>query len=174
MDKQFYLHHFEQIEAQLDSGHKDIIHQSGFWLDSVVLRLQKKHWSNYPDAKPQTGSAIFFSIWVNEKSIKDNKLFYNIHALKLRQLKGHHIKSRDFADSFRKLFKKYQKQWPNVSTLFGPQTLMEGWQELRIENFQNDIAKLTSNFLEIDFIIDELLDGRKSKKSEYEEVFFQH
>lgn len=106
---------------------KGIQIQTGIWLDSVVVRLQKKHWANKPDEKPHADAAIFMGIWVNEEAVANQKLFYNIHALRLRQLKGYKLQSRAFAISFREKFKAFQQYWPNVSTEFGPQTLMVGW-----------------------------------------------
>src|SRR5476651_721849 len=97
----------------------------GVWLNSVVLKIQKPVWRN-PDAKPFK-SGIFFSIWVNEPIISTSKIYYNIHALKLRELRGFRIQSRDFAGDFRERFKPFKQGWPNVSTAFGPLTLMEGW-----------------------------------------------
>ena len=63
--------------------------------------------ANNPFEKPQPGPAIFFSVWINA-GIKEHKLFYNIHALKLRQLKGYNITSRKFASDFREQFKSHE------------------------------------------------------------------
>lgn len=92
---------------------------------------------------------------------KTGVLNYNIHALKLRQLTGYSIKSRDFAEAFRSRFKPFENKWPNVSVDFGPLTLMQGWVSIDIENPENEIAGLAHQFLEIQFIIDELLKERK-------------
>ena len=160
MDKAHYLHIFQKAAGQLDKkilSKKQIEAATGIALESVFLKLYKLKWAN-PSADPLTSpSRIFFSIWMNDKSIKENKLLYNIHALKLRQLKGYTITSREFATDFRKAFKPFQKQWPNVSTDFGPLTLMEGWVKLDSASLQEDIVKLAKRFLEIDGLIDELL-----------------
>jgi hypothetical protein len=131
--------------------------QTGTWLESVVLKLHKKHWANMPFETPQSGSAIFFSIWMNDKTLKEDKLFYNIHALRLRQLKGYSITSREFAENFRKKFKQYENRWPNVSVDYGPLTLMEGWIKPDPTHLQKNILELANKFLEIDFLIDDLL-----------------
>ncbi len=91
------------------------------------------------------------------KTLNQNKVFYNIHALKLRKLKGYSILSSAFADSFRKKFKKHQNKWENVSVQFGPLTLMEGWIALEDETLENSITKLSGNFIEIEHLIEQTL-----------------
>ena len=161
MDEAHYLHLFQKAASQLDKkllGKNQIEVATGIVLESVFLKLYKIKWAN-PSPDPLTSSSrIFFSVWVNDKSIKENKLLYNIHALKLRQLKGYAITSREFATDFRKAFKRFEKHWPNVSTDFGPLTLMEGWVKLNEGSLQDDIAKLAKRFLEIEYLIDELLE----------------
>jgi hypothetical protein len=94
---------------------------------------------------------------VNDKTIKQNKVFYNIHALKLRELKGYSIPSTEFAINFRKDFKSFEHHWENVSVSFGPLTLMEGWKSFDMENLENIINTLANNFLEIEYLIDNTL-----------------
>ena len=168
MDINYYLNKFEKAAASLDKKlitKKEIEVETGVWLDSVVLRLQKKHWANMPFQRPQSGPAIFFSVWVNDKTLKAGKIFYNIHALKLRQLKGYSLTSREFANKFRESFKPFSNSWPNVSVDYGPLTLMEGWQKAEPETMQNDIAALANKFLQIDFLIDDLLNANRLKKN---------
>ena len=165
MGQTLYLAEFEQAASKLDRNllaARKLEIEVGVWLESVVLRLQKKAWANKPYERPQTDAAIFFSIWLNDKEIKENKIYYNIHALKLRQLQGYKITSREFASAFRKKFKRFEKHWPNVRVDFGPQTLMEGWVRLDTGALAEDVGKLAGRFLEIDGLIDELLDGYRS------------
>lgn len=96
-------------------------------------------------------------IWVNEEAIANQRLLYNIHALRLRQLKGYKLQSSALAISFREKLKAFQQHWPNVSTEFGPQTLMEGWVDLDNESIQKDILKLATNFLAIEHLIENTL-----------------
>ena len=63
MDTNLYLSLFQQAVDKLDKrllNQKQLQVETGVWLNSVVLRLHKQHWANNPDAKPQTGPAIFF------------------------------------------------------------------------------------------------------------------
>lgn len=155
-----YLADFKEAAAKLDKtqlASRGLNVETGIWLKSVVLRLQKNSWANKPFEQPQTGPGIFFSIWLSEPAVKENKILYNIHALKLRQLKGHKIASREFAVRFRTTFTSLESNWPNLSTAFGPLTLMQGWQPLDPASLQTDILSLSAKFFEVAPIIDGLL-----------------
>jgi hypothetical protein len=161
MDYTLYLKKFQKAADPLDKkmlDKKQMEVAVGIYKDSVFLKLYKTSWAT-PFQDPLTAdSRIFFSVWVSDSIIKEQKMFYNIHALKLRQLKGYSIASRDFAESFRAKFKVVQHQWTNVSTKFGPQTLMEGWVKLDLKNIQHEILKLAIHFLEIDYLVDDTLE----------------
>ncbi|MEO8770742.1 MAG: hypothetical protein ABI402_11670 [Ferruginibacter sp.] len=160
MDYNFFLTKFHNSADRLD---KKILHKNklevsvGIYVDSVFLKLFKKSWMNNGEEEASTKTKLFFSIWINDKTMQEKKIFYNIHALKLRQLKGYSITSRDFADRFRNKFKNMEQHWENVSVNFGPLTLMEGWVPLNIENMENTIVNLAKNFLMIDHLVDETL-----------------
>jgi hypothetical protein len=119
--------------------------------------LYKKQWSSSAHEPLTAESRIFFSVWITDDAIKEEKLFYNIHALKLRKLKGYAIESRKFANAFRMRFREFEHGWKNISINFGPLTLMEGWVKTNSEKMQEEILKLANHFLEIDFLIDETL-----------------
>lgn len=164
MDKSVYLDIFQRAEQQLNKkilGKKKLLASTGIVLESVFLKLYKQHWANPSSDLLTSPSRIFFSIWVNDSTIQQNRIYYNIHALKLRELEGYHITSRQFAADFRIAFKPFEKKWPNVSTDFGPLTLMEGWMPLNIDILLSDTIKLTAKFLAIDNLIDELLEFSK-------------
>lgn len=165
MEIGYYLDKFQKSVDRFDKGlfdQKRLEYKVGVWLESVVLKIQKKIWVNEQTTKP-FGESIFFSIWLNDESIQKGKLYYNIHALKLRELVGYAIKSREFADAFRLRFKPFEKEWPNVSVNFGPLTLMEGWVILDEADLGDIIKELAYKFLEIESIIDDLLIERKKK-----------
>ncbi len=155
-----YLTEFKKAAGRLDGrllAQKKMEVEVGVWLESVVLRLQKSAWANKPYERPQSDAAIFFSVWVSDKAVKEHKIFYNIHALKLRQLQGYKIASREFATAFRARFKPFEHRWPNVKTDFGPLTLMEGWEKPDRTTIEEDVFRIAGRFLEIDSLIDELL-----------------
>ena len=106
-----------------------------------------------------------FHVWLDKDAAARNKIRYNIHALKMRQLQGYVITSRDFADDFRKHFKGFSKDWPNVRVDYGPLNLMEGWFNLHPESFERDVLALMDQFGEISPIIDRLLEERTAPLS---------
>lgn len=164
MDTSFYLENFQKIVDQLDSkllDKKSIEVSVGIYLDSVFIKLYKKSWASNPQEALTAESRIFFSVWVNDSTLEKQKIMYNIHALKLRKLKGYSIQSRKFAEVFRENFKDYEQKWQNMSVNHGPLTLMEGWIKLDLENFQEEVLKLVSNFLEIEYLIDHTLNQFK-------------
>jgi len=114
----------------------------------------------YRDAWMSGKSGIFFSVWAAPDTESNGKLHYNIHALKLRQLKSYVITSRNFAEQFRKGFETIHKSWPNVGVDHGPLNLMQGWIEYREKTFEPDVLRLLRQFSEITPIIDRLLAER--------------
>jgi hypothetical protein len=117
------------------------------------IRLHRDSWIS--------GKAgIFFSVWTDQDSRSTGRLHYNIHALKLRQLKTYLITSRAFAADFRKHFKALDNSWPNVRVDYGPLNLMQGWIDLREDTFERDVLRLMNQFAEIRPIVDRLLEER--------------
>ncbi len=120
------------------------------WLGCPVLYLDKPQWHNRGEVA--IPGEIFFSIWVGEKG----RLKYNIHALKLRHLTAYRLESRKFAEAFRVQFDA--SGWPNVSTAFGPQTLMQGWIPFDATRLDDDLDSLILQFVGMHQSIGDLLD----------------
>nr|WP_067059345.1 hypothetical protein [Mucilaginibacter sp. L294] len=160
IDSEIYLNTFQKAAVQLD---KEVLKTLqievavGEMMDSVYLKMYKRAWANPNEDPLHSKSRIFFSIWMNDNIIAEQKISYNIHAFKLRQLDGYLIQSRKFADLFRANFKQFENEWPNVSVKFGPLTLMEGWVRLQPDHLQNQIQSLAIGFLEIIPLIDNTL-----------------
>jgi hypothetical protein len=133
---------------------------AGDWMDSAVLKLQKHAWT--PGGTEQ---GIFFSIWLGEKELKARRFHYNIHALKIATLPGHVVKPREFAAAFREKLNASAERsaWPNLSTDYGPQTLMQGWMPLDEGTFRQDVEGLIERFAGMHQLIDALLLERKSR-----------
>jgi hypothetical protein len=160
-DAKIYLGVFRHAAGWLD---EEYMKNTGMeWavgevLDSVYLKLYKSVWS-HPDNQPLTApTRIFFSVWIDDNALEEKIVRYNIHAFKLRQFAGYTIESKKFAAAFRESFQPYLKQWKNVSTAFGPLTLMEGWVAIDPGHFQHVVASLGNNFLKIAPLIDQTLD----------------
>jgi hypothetical protein len=166
IDFDFYLNKF-QVTADLFrkklSANREMEVATGIYSESVYLKLYKKTWANQFDNPHKPDSMIFFSVWLNEKAIREGKIYYNIHAFKLRHLRGYFITSRKFADNFRTMFKRFANQWPNVSIDFGPQTLMQGWRNFDLGLLENRILELSAQFLKIEKLIDKNLQNFKKE-----------
>ncbi|ASK32270.1 hypothetical protein CEY12_20235 [Chryseobacterium sp. T16E-39] len=160
MDYNFYQTKFQSVISKVS---KKQLERLGLHiavnevLESIVIKIYKPEWSGDPQFPLNAVSRIFFSIWVNDKTIGENRIYYNIHAFKLRELKGYKITSRDFADRFRRQFSNGINNWPNAGMEYGPLTLMEGWFELNDESIERDASELIQQFLDISFMIDETL-----------------
>ena len=131
--------------------------ETGDWLDSAVLKLQKKDWTD-----GGIGQGVFFSVWIGEKELKKKRFNYNIHALKLRLRKGYSIKPGEFVSAFRAKLDVLGGQWPNLRTDYGPQTLMQGWRPADLTTFRKDVLELMDSFIAIHKVIDEMLEERKN------------
>jgi len=161
-DVQQFCGVFARIKARFDErNHDGLVCKDGFYKACSVLKLQKTSWTNDPMDRVQNTSGIFFSIWMNKESARKNRANYNIHALKLRQLEGYSITSRDFANEFRKGFASTRNNWPNVSVNYGPLTLMQGWIEVDSNSFEEGVLFLMERFHHLSPLIDRLLESRR-------------
>jgi hypothetical protein len=152
---------FADMKIRFDERSRDgLVCKQGSYKDCSVLKLQKPSWTNDPMEGVENTSGIFFSIWTNDRSIKKNRANYNIHALKLRELKGYAITSRDFASDFRNSFASMRSEWPNVSVDYGPLTLMEGWIKVDSFHFEKQVLSLMDAFQSLSPLVDCLLNSR--------------
>jgi hypothetical protein len=164
MDFDFYLNEFRRAASRIskEDFEKDALKISiDVVLESVALKINKPHWYGNSKIADEPLSRIFFSIWMNDETMEEGKIYYNIHAFKLRELKPYTIASRGFAEDFRNLFSKHQKDWPNVSAHYGPLTLMQGWIEMKNDTLQNDLYILVQQFMKISSMIDQVLEKYK-------------
>jgi hypothetical protein len=123
--------------------------------------VQKRRWTEEPAGPDSAKAEIFFSIWVEEKGVKKNQAFYNIHALRVRNLSAYSLQSREFAAAFRERFSRQKSVWPEVSVTYGPQTLMQGWIALDEDRLEEEVVRLVHLFIPLSDTIDDLLDQRK-------------
>ncbi|BAP30440.1 uncharacterized protein CHSO_1403 [Chryseobacterium sp. StRB126] len=161
MDFAFYLNEFRLATAEISQEKLDEDHLKisiDIVLESAALKIYKSHWYGDSKLSEEPSGRIFFSVWINEKTIEEGRIYYNIHALKLRELKNYNIASKDFAQNFRYEFSKHQKDWPNVNVNFGPLTLMQGWIEMKNDTIRKDVYLLAQKFMKISSIIDKVLE----------------
>jgi len=143
--------------------------KSGFWPEAAapqaaVFKLHKRHWS--PDSQEVVGNTtgIFFSVWVDEAAMAKGGLYYNLHALKLRQLPGYALESRKIAAAFREKAAPMLADWPAVETDFGPQTLFQGFVSCPQERVEMVTVELAWKFVLLAEVVDGLL--VKAKKGD--------
>jgi hypothetical protein len=163
-----YREAFREVKRAYECQQNDepaLCCDEGFYRGCAVLTLQKRSWRNGGMRREPDETGIFFSVWIDAQDAEENRANYNIHALKLRQLKGYQITSRDFATAFRAAFDRLSKKWPNVSVAYGPQTLMQGWIEIDMRRFARDVLALLERFEDVAPIIDELLAQRVASKT---------
>lgn len=153
---------FETIKARYDrEATAGLVCKQGIYSNNcTVLKLQKPSWTNEPMDQLRNKSGIFFSVWINAEDATLNRAKYNIHALKLRELKGYRIASRDFAAAFRESFLPLSNSWPHVTVERAPLTLMGGWIEIEPADCENQIYALLRQFVPIAPLIDGLLATR--------------
>jgi hypothetical protein len=157
---------FLKIKASFDAQPTDregLVCKQGFYNQCAVLKLQKASWTNDRMDQVRNETGIFFSVWIDREAAAKRRTNYNIHALKLRQLRGYTIASRDFADEFRNHFASMRGGWPNVSVDHGPLTLMQGWIEFDLKSLEEDILGLLERFTMVSPLIDRLLESRRRR-----------
>lgn len=165
MDTHFYLSLFDSALAKCREDpprNPDLLYFAGPILGAIALKVYKAEWASDPQQPLTAPARIFFSVWVTEKSIQQEQLLYNIHALKLRQLKGYKIASREFATLFRTKFQPLAAKWPNLSLDYGPQTLMQGWTPLDPGTLETETTRLIWQFETISPLIDQTLRSFKA------------
>ena len=154
---------FAQVKSRFEARKRSgLVCKQGYYIDCWVLKLQKASWTNDPMHQIANQSGIFFSVWGNGESLKENRVLYNIHALKLRLLKGYAITGRNFASDFRERFKAVRGEWPNVRLDYGPATLMQGWIAGEPDVLSKDILTLMDRFVRLSPVIDDLLAARRT------------
>jgi hypothetical protein len=136
-------------------------------MNCAVLKLQKAAWTNDDLSKIGNQTGIFFSIWITQAAADQGRIDYNIHAMSVRKLKRYKLTGNALADRFREEFASVRPHWPNVSTAFGCQTLMQGSYPLRARFVARDALALMRRFeTELAPIIDDLLQQRAKPVSQ--------
>ena len=125
--------------------------------DTAALYIAKKNWTNRFELDREKTIGIFYCVWVSPELLEEEKYAYNIHSLKLRDLPGYKLSSREFANEFRAVVKSRVASWPNISMDYGSLTLLEGRDLCNIDTFVHKVEKRISDFVEIYEEIDKLL-----------------
>jgi hypothetical protein len=136
--------------------------KTGEGLGAAILKLLKPSWTTDGPEPLLNSNGVFFSIWVDAACVAKGRVRYNVHAKKLRLLKGPAFAAREFARSFRIEANAALKSWPKVTYPKGPITLFEGEVPLDNATFEQEVSALMDRFAELAPILDEMLVSESS------------
>ena len=131
--------------------------KSGEGLGAAILKLMKPEWTTDKPTELLNNNGLFFSVWVDAKCETQGIARYNLHAMKLREIKGEAFAAREFARSFRAQAKDDLEGLPNWSYPKGPVTLFEGDFKLDENTLKAETSKLMDHFAALTPLLDKLL-----------------
>jgi hypothetical protein len=131
--------------------------KAGEGLGAAVLKLLKTEWTSDNHTQLLNTNGLFFSVWVDAACEAKGIARYNLHAKKLREIKGQSFAAREFARSFRAQGKDELEGWPNWSYPKGPITLFEGHFPLDTKTLRTETSKLMDRFAQLTPLLDRLL-----------------
>ncbi len=146
---QKYLDVFNRLKlehaAEFQATHGLLI-KTGEGLGAAILKLLKPSWTtDSPDVLLNT-NGLFFGVWVDADCESKGIARYNVHAKKLRYIKGQTFAAREFARSFRVQGGDELANWPNFTYPKGPITLFQGHVPLDIDTLYAETAALMDRF----------------------------
>lgn len=131
--------------------------KTGEGLGAAILKLLKPSWTtDGPDELLNT-NGLFFSVWIDAACEAEGIVRYNVHAKKLRMIKGEAFAAREFARAFRAQGKDELEGWPNWSYPKGPITLFEGHFPLDEKTLSADTSAMMDRFVILTPMLDRLL-----------------
>lgn len=131
--------------------------KTGEGLGAVILKMLKPAWTkDSPDQLLNT-NGLFFSVWIDAECEGKGIARYNLHAKKLRMIKGETFAAREFARTFRAQCGEELKDWPNWSYPKGPITLFEGHFGLDDKTLHAETSALMDRFAKLTPVLDLLL-----------------
>jgi hypothetical protein len=144
--------------AEFQSQHGLTI-KTGEGLGAAILKLIKPEWTTDNPSELLNTNGLFFGVWVDADCEAKGIARYNLHAKKLRAIKGQAFAAREFARSFRAQGKDELAGWPNWSYPKGPITLFEGYFALDENTLKAETSKLMDRFAKLVPLLDRLLAG---------------
>ncbi len=131
--------------------------KTGEGLGAAILKVMRPSWStDKPDELLNT-NGLFFSIWVDAACEEKGIVRYNLHAKKLRFIKGEAFAARDFARRVRADAKPELASWPNCTFPTGPITLFEGHFALDEKTLSDETSKMMDRFAKLTPLLDGVL-----------------
>jgi hypothetical protein len=143
--------------AEFHSQHGLTI-KTGEGLGAVILKLIKPSWTTDNPADLLNSNGLFFSVWVDAESEAAGIARFNLHAKKLRAIKGERFAAREFVRGFRVQAQDEVAAFPNWKYPKGPITLFEGHVPLHPETLMHETSGLMDKFAALTPVLDQLLE----------------
>ena len=159
---QNYLDTFNQLKSERSDAFQSrhgLLIKTGFALNAAILKLLKPSWTTDGSTDILNSNGLFFGIWVDAAFEVKGIVRFNLHAKKLRYIKGPAFPAREFARSFQVRAKDTMASWPNISYPKGPITLFEGHVPLNAQTLHDDASTLMDRFAALCPLLDSMLDG---------------
>lgn len=160
VEMQKYLDIFNAVKAEraygLEWQHKLSI-KTGEGLGAALLKVMKPEWTTDAPEELLNSNGVFFSIWVDADCEARGVARYNLHAKKLRALKGETFAAREFVRAFRAQCGDELEGWPNWSYPKGPITLFEGEVPLDMATLHAKSSELITRFVALTPLLEKVL-----------------
>lgn len=156
-------HHLTVFDQLREARAADFLSQHGLliktgWaLDAAILKLLKPWWTTDDPGQLLNSNGLFFGVWIDAACEAKGMARYNVHAKKLRMIKGEAFAARDFARTFRAQAKDELRGWPNCVFPKGPITLFEGSFRLDAGTLKDETSALMDRFAALTPLVDRLL-----------------
>ncbi len=157
---QSYLSTFNDIKsarAASFKGQYGLDMKTGEGLGAVIIKTLKPKWTTDPQHELLNSNGLFFSVWVDAECEAQSIARYNLHAKKLRFIRGEKFANREFVRSFRLQAQDDMKGFPNWNYPKGPITLFEG--SFPLAELKDETDKVLENFAKMTPLLERLLEG---------------
>ncbi len=144
-----YLDIFEALQAEraAEFQAQGLVIKTGEGLGAAILKLLKPSWTTDAPSDLLNTNGLFFGVWVDAECEAKGIARYNLHAKKLRAIKGDGFPARQFVRSFRAAADL--TDWPNVNFPKGPITLFEGHVTLDVNTLKSETSTLMDRFAKL-------------------------
>jgi hypothetical protein len=146
----------DQRAAEFETQHGLTV-KTGEGYGAAILKLLKPSWTTDGPGEILNSNGLFFGVWVDAECEAKGIARYNLHAKKLRFIKGQTFAAREFARSFRAQGKDELVGWPNWSYPKGPITLFQGHVPLDAATLHVETSALMDRFATLTPMLDRLL-----------------
>jgi hypothetical protein len=148
---QLYLDIFTTLAAARAEGlgAQGLVVKAGEGMGAAILKVLKPAWTTDAPEQFLNTNGLFFSIWVDAACVAQKRARYNVHAKKLRTIKGEAFAAREFARAFRTEASGALQAWPSTVYPKGPITLFEGHIHLDQRTLEAEAGRLVDRFVEL-------------------------